>query len=47
MKILITGSEGYIGQHLVKKLSIVDTLDIVGEPSLVAKQNTYSTTENL
>jgi len=27
MKILITGSEGYIGQHLVKKLKIVDTLD--------------------
>jgi nucleoside-diphosphate-sugar epimerase len=30
MKILITGSEGYIGQHLVKKLRIVDTLDING-----------------
>jgi UDP-glucose 4-epimerase len=30
VKILITGSGGYIGQHLVKKLRIVDTLDIVG-----------------
>jgi len=33
MKILITGSEGYIGQHLVKKLRIVDTLDIYGNPT--------------
>lgn len=33
MKILITGSEGYIGQHLVKKLGIVDTLDIAGTPT--------------
>jgi UDP-glucose 4-epimerase len=33
MKILITGSEGYIGQHLVKKLKIVDTLDITGTPT--------------
>lgn len=32
MKILVTGSEGYIGQHLVKKLGIVDTLDIKGNP---------------
>ena len=32
MKILITGSEGYIGQHLVKKLGIVDTLDTIGNP---------------
>lgn len=32
MKILVTGSEGYIGQHLVKKLGIVDTLDINGNP---------------
>lgn len=33
MKILITGSEGYIGQHLVKKLGIVESLDIVGNPT--------------
>jgi UDP-glucose 4-epimerase len=33
MKILVTGSEGYIGQHLVKKLKIVDTLDIDGTPT--------------
>ena len=33
MKILITGSEGYIGQHLVKKLGNVDTLDIKGNPT--------------
>jgi UDP-glucose 4-epimerase len=33
MKILITGSEGYIGQHLVKKLKVVDTLDITGTPT--------------
>lgn len=33
MKILVTGSEGYIGQHLIKKLGIVDGLDIVGEPT--------------
>lgn len=33
MKILVTGSEGYIGQHLVKKLRIVDTLDIIGNPT--------------
>lgn len=33
MKILVTGSEGYIGQHLVKKLGIVDTFDKKGKPT--------------
>lgn len=33
MKILVTGSEGYIGKHLIKKLGIVDTLDITGDPT--------------
>ena len=33
MKILITGSEGYIGQHLAKKLKVADTLDIVNNPT--------------
>ena len=33
MKILVTGSEGYIGKHLIKKLRIVDTLDNRGSPT--------------
>lgn len=31
--ILVTGSNGYIGQHLVKKLGMVDSLDIEGTPT--------------
>jgi UDP-glucose 4-epimerase len=35
MKILVTGSEGYIGQHLVKKLGIAESLDIKGNPTWI------------
>jgi UDP-glucose 4-epimerase len=31
-KILVTGSSGYIGSHLIKKINNVDTLDITGTP---------------
>jgi UDP-glucose 4-epimerase len=33
MKILITGSEGYVGQHLIKKIKVADTLDVKGNPT--------------
>jgi len=46
MKILVTGSEGYIGQHLVKKLKIVDTLDITGNPThKINIRNSFSVDE--
>lgn len=32
-KILVTGSNGYIGHHLIKKLGDVDCLDIKGNPT--------------
>lgn len=31
MKILVTGASGYIGSHLVKKLRVCHTLDIIGD----------------
>lgn len=31
MKILVTGASGYIGSHLVKKLGVCHTLDMIGD----------------
>lgn len=31
MKILVTGASGYIGSHLVKKLKVCHTLDMIGD----------------
>jgi UDP-glucose 4-epimerase len=42
MKLLITGSNGYIGQHLIKKIGSVDSLDINGSPTyLVDIRNNF------
>jgi UDP-glucose 4-epimerase len=31
MKILVTGASGYVGSHLVKKLKVCHTLDMIGD----------------